>query len=172
MLVILGEILKLSTTFVRTGCETPTMDITSLRQSLRFLIPSILYTVNNNIYFIGLTFVTPPIWIILCSFRTALTALVYRFYLKQNISKLQFAGVLCIVSSIIVAKVDDVLITSMNSVPLIVIVMAAVASCNSVLAAVYTEFLFKTTVESFLDQQFWLYLYGVLVSSFVHVIFN
>jgi hypothetical protein len=38
---------------------------------------------------------------------------------------------------------------------------------------VYTEQLFKsggTKGESFLDQQFWLYLYGAMVASMVHFI--
>lgn len=46
----------------------------------------------------------------------------------------------------------------------------------SVCAAVYTESLFKsggaTKGESFLDQQFWLYFYGILISVVVHIIPN
>ena len=42
----------------------------------------------------------------------------------------------------------------------------------SVGAAVYTEQLFKSGSkgETFLDQQFWLYFYGILVTSMVHFI--
>ncbi len=43
---------------------------------------------------------------------------------------------------------------------------------STVGAAVYTESLFKGGAakgESFLDQQFWLYLYGMVVASFVHL---
>ena len=41
----------------------------------------------------------------------------------------------------------------------------------SVGAAVYTEQLFKSGSkgESFLDQQFWLYFYGILVASGLHL---
>ena len=78
MLVLLGEIIKLFTTLARTGCAPPSIDFISLRQSVKFLIPSIFYAVNNNIYFIGLMYVPPPIWIILCSFRTVITATVYK----------------------------------------------------------------------------------------------
>jgi hypothetical protein len=38
----------------------------------------VLYAINNNIYFVGLTLVPPPIWLILCSFRTVVTASVYK----------------------------------------------------------------------------------------------
>ena len=41
----------------------------------------------------------------------------------------------------------------------------------SVGAAVYTEQLFKSGSkgETFLDQQFWLYFYGILVASGLHL---
>lgn len=44
---------------------------------------------------------------------------------------------------------------------------------STVAAAVYTEALFKGASnkgESFLDQQFWLYLYGIFVATIVHSI--
>jgi hypothetical protein len=78
MLVMMGEMIKLVTTILRSGCEIPAMDRMALRQSLKFLMPSIFYAVNNNIYFVGLMLVPPPIWIILCSFRTVVTATVYK----------------------------------------------------------------------------------------------
>ena len=38
---------------------------------------------------------------------------------------------------------DDILDNSSNSVPLLAVVLAMVASCNSVGASLYTEYLFK-----------------------------
>ena len=115
--------------------------------------------------------VPPPIWIILGSFRTVVTASLYKFILKREVSALQFVGALMIVASIVVAKLGDVLSTDMtNVIPFSAIVLAAVAACNSVGAAVYTESLFKTSGENFLEQQFWLYFYGAMVSSAVHMI--
>ena len=42
--------------------------------------------VNNNIYFYGLMLVSPPVWNILISFRTVLTATLYKFILKRQVS--------------------------------------------------------------------------------------
>jgi len=170
ILVILVEIIKLGTTIIRMGGQIPHMDTISLRHSLKFLLPSILYAINNNIYFAGLMLVPPPIWIILTSFRTVVTATLYKFILKRDISLFQYIGALCMVASIIVAKLDSVLSEGGNTIPLMAVVLAMVASCNSVGAAVYTESLFKTSGEKFLEQQFWLYLYGTVVASAVHVI--
>jgi len=171
ILVLLVELIKLTATVVRSGCQRPNFDPVTLRHSMKFLLPSLLYAINNNIYFAGLMLVPPPIWIILGSFRTVVTASLYKFILKREVSTLQFVGALLIVASIVVAKLGDVLSKDItNSIPLIAIVLAAVAACNSVGAAVYTESLFKAAGENFMEQQFWLYFYGAIVASAVHFI--
>ncbi len=137
----------------------PSFSAASLRSSLRFLVPSVLYALNNNIYFLGLTLVPPPIWLILCSARTAITACIYKvgfafkllypyrlpsfisllrdyqqFWLKRPLTGWQFVGAFFIVASIILAKLPDLLGTAtagVNSVPLLAIILALVASSNS-----------------------------------------
>ena len=88
----------------RSGCRIPPLDEQSIRASLKFLLPSLIYTVNNNIYLAGLLLVPPPIWVILCSFRTVVTAFIYKFILKRDVSNLQFLGSFLIMGSIVVAK--------------------------------------------------------------------
>ena len=82
------------------------------------------------------------------SFSFCFHLCIFQFILKRNISKLQYIGAICIVLSIIVAKLDDVLTTSTNSIPSVAIVLAVVASCNSVAAALFTESLFKVIFSS------------------------
>lgn len=173
VLVITTEVLKLAVTIVRSGFKLPSMKSSNLRGTLKFLLPSLLYAINNNIYYAGLMLVPPPIWLILCSFRTVVTASLYKFVLKQPITPLQFLGALLIVLSIVVAKIGDVFgTTTTPAIPPAAFLLAVIASCNSVGAAVYTERLFKKEGENFLDQQFWLYLYGIVVGCGVHVISN
>lgn len=52
----------------------------------------------------GLILVPPPIWVILCSFRTVVTTFIYKFILKRDVTTLQFVGSFLIVLSIVVAK--------------------------------------------------------------------
>ena len=76
-----------------------------------------------------------------------------------------------IVISIVVAKLGDLLSEDGgNKIPALAILFAVVSSFNSVGAAVYTEQLFKAGGENFLEQQFWLYGYGMLVAAGVHVV--
>jgi len=171
ILVVLLELLKLTATFLRSGCRTPMLDKQSVRASFKFLLPSVIYAVNNNIYLAGLILVPPPIWIILCSFRTVVTACLYKFILRRDVSNLQFIGSFLIVGSIVCAKLGDLMSSSGgNGIPTMAIIFAVVSSFNSVGVSVYQEQLFKNSGENFLDQQFWLYLYGMTVASVVHVI--
>ena len=53
ILVVLLEILKLSGTVLRMRCQTPSFDKSSVKASFKFLLPSVIYAVNNNIYLGG-----------------------------------------------------------------------------------------------------------------------
>ena len=46
--------------------------------SLPFMAPSLLYVLSNNVYYFGITLVTPPIWAILISIKTTISALTYK----------------------------------------------------------------------------------------------
>merc|ERR1712228_569764 len=95
----------------------------------------------------------------------------YKFILRRDVSNLQFLGSFLIVGSIVMAKLGDLLSSSGgNVIPMMAIVFAVVSSFNSVGVSVYQEQLFKNSGENFLDQQFWLYLYGMLVASLVHIV--
>ena len=50
LLVVLLEVLKLSGTVLRMRCRTPSFDKPSVKASFKFLLPSVIYAVNNNIY--------------------------------------------------------------------------------------------------------------------------
>ena len=55
--VVLLEILKLTATILRMKCGTPSFDKASIKASLKFLLPSVIYAVNNNIYLGTLHFI-------------------------------------------------------------------------------------------------------------------
>ena len=143
IIVIIVAFVKLLTTVLRDGGKCPIskhgLCWATVRTSFRFLVPAILYGINNNIYFFGLTLVAPPIWLILCSFRTIITAstykvliitlkfqlyftsitwyfkylsflfIIFQFFLNRPISRGQFFGCFVIVISLVVAKLPDIL---------------------------------------------------------------
>ena len=89
--VVMVELLKLTATVLRSGCRLPVLDSQSVRASLKFLLPSVIYAVNNNIYLAGLTLVPS----------------LYKFILKRDVTSLQFLGCLLIVGSIVCAKLGE-----------------------------------------------------------------
>lgn len=171
LIVVIVELLKLLAIVMRSGCQFPSLSSSSLRGSLKYIFPSLIYAVNNNIWMYGLVLVPPPIWVLLCSFRTLVTVTVYKFILKREVTLLQFVGAVVIVASIVSAKVGDLISTDeVNAVPTLAIILAMITSVNSVVAAVYMESLFKTSGQNFMEQQCWLYSYGALVAFVMHVI--
>ena len=50
LLVMLSEVLKLCGTFLCMKCRTPSFDQLSVKASFKYIIPSVIYAVNNNIY--------------------------------------------------------------------------------------------------------------------------
>jgi len=170
VIVIILEMLKLTAAFVLLGCRLPQCDRASLYASLKFLLPSIIYVVNNNIYLAAILLVPPPIWQILCSIRAIFSVIIYKILLKREVTKTQFLGSFLIVFSIFLTKLDDVLSSDEgNNIPFAAIVLAAIASLNSVGASVYQETLFKKSGAKFQEQQFWLYFHGMIVACCVHI---
>ena len=50
LLVMLSEVLKLLGTFLRMKCQAPSLDKASVKASFKYLLPGVIYAVNNNIY--------------------------------------------------------------------------------------------------------------------------
>ena len=50
LLVMLSEVLKLLGTLLRMKCQTPSFDKASVKASFKYLLPGVIYAVNNNIY--------------------------------------------------------------------------------------------------------------------------
>ena len=50
ILVFLFEFLKFCANFLRMHCTLPTLTENSIQNSFKFVVPSLVYAVNNNIY--------------------------------------------------------------------------------------------------------------------------
>ena len=100
--------------------------------SLPFIVPSLIYVVSNNAYFYGLTLVAPPIWLILVSMKTFVSAVTYKFILRRQVTNVQLGGSMLMVFSVAIAKLPDVLSarhseTMVNALPASAIFVAAFA---------------------------------------------
>ena len=112
--------------------KLPPFTIESLLASLPFIVPSLIYVVSNNAYFYGLTLVAPPIWLILVSMKTFVSAVTYKFILRRQVTNVQLGGSMLMVLSVAIAKLPDVLSarhseTMVNALPASAIFVAAFA---------------------------------------------
>ena len=156
-LVVLTEVTKLVTIVALSKGQCPIskygLSSRELRNSAKYLLPSVFYGVNNNLYLLGLTMVAPPIFNILISVRTVITACVYKvcplrslkmtqlssnvlfsqFILKRPITKQQMFGAFLIVISLAIAKAPTLLelLTSNEESRIEKAAMAAAAAAGS-----------------------------------------
>ncbi|KAK7083248.1 hypothetical protein SK128_018706 [Halocaridina rubra] len=76
LLVALAELVKLLLVF--TWAKALGLSIASWTPSIRFSLPAICYCLTNLMYMNALTFISPPIWMVLIQTRTLYTAVAYK----------------------------------------------------------------------------------------------
>ena len=71
-------LLNLTLLFCKITGKVPSLSLPDIIASLPFMVPSLIYVMSNNVYYLGITLVTPPIWAILISIKTTISALTYK----------------------------------------------------------------------------------------------
>ena len=148
-LVAVTEILKC---FIFTVKLCISGTLCSCKISFKFLVPSVCYAINNNMFFLAMYYTTPPIWNILCQMRVIFTAIVYKFVFKKSFTSLQWVAMILLMTVIVMAKFSggpsDIESQSSMFIPLI---MAVVASVIAALGPVYTEVCYDVTTRQTRD---------------------
>jgi UDP-sugar transporter A1/2/3 len=78
--------------------------IRSIKGSYLYIIPSLIYAVNNNVYYYALHFTTPPIWNIIIQLRIVFTALTYRVVFKRFMSIPKYVGIVLLLCAIVLTN--------------------------------------------------------------------
>ncbi|KAL1470790.1 hypothetical protein MTO96_024049 [Rhipicephalus appendiculatus] len=116
-----------------------------MRPSYKFLLPSVIYMLTNNIFFYALHYVTPAVWLVFVQCRIFLTLFVYSYPFGRH---------------------ADVLASSAHS-SSVATAMALALLCGtlSTIVAVYTEYYFKNDSRSIWEQQCQIYFGTAVISS-------
>ncbi|KAG7169442.1 CMP-sialic acid transporter 1-like [Homarus americanus] len=162
LLVFLTELTKL--TLVLSWAAVTREPVRRWQPSLRFSGPAVCYLLTNLLYLAALTYVTPPLWMILIQTRTLYTAIIYLVVFGRRVTCVQVVGCMLVVGSIPLAKISEVQAghTSLTS-P--VILLSQVCAFLSTIASVAVEILLKNDERSFCEQQVWLYVWGCLLGA-------
>lgn len=141
-LVAIVEFIKLSTVsilfiskrkFDRTYTNEP------LTLSWKFIIPSVIYAINNNLYYFALNIVAPPIWMVIIQSRVVLTALAYKFIFKRQVTSVQWLGTVFITIAVVTNELPNLFGSAHLAIPFSAILLSLLSACTSCGAAIYTE---------------------------------
>lgn len=138
--------------------------LTKVTMSFMFAVPSIVYATTNNLYFFALHYVTPPIWSVLIQSRVIITALVYRFWFKREVTKVQWVGLVLLVIAIAMTQLKGDTGEGLFSSLFLALLLSLLQAGLSVIASVFTEYLFKNDQRKFVEQQFQMYLFSSFIS--------
>lgn len=139
-------------------------------ESRHYLVPALLYLVNDNLLFAILTLIDPATFEILGNMRILTTSLFYRlvFRRRRHMNQVQWASLvlLCVgtATSQLVTCGEEII----SAIPISGFLLALLYCFISGFAGVYLEYLMKRPTEqfnSFHFQNVQLYAYGVLLNA-------
>lgn len=113
--------------------------IGSIKWSLWFAVPSFIYGINNNIYFLGLYYTTPPVWNILIQLRIIFTALTYRLFFKRAVTSVQWIAITILIGAIVMANYATGRFTTHYEDMMMALMLATVGSVTSVIGTITME---------------------------------
>jgi len=79
----------------------------SLKLSILYAIPSLIYAINNNIYYYALHYTTPPVWNIIIQLRIVFTALLYRVIFNRYMSISKCVGIALLICAIVMTNLTS-----------------------------------------------------------------
>ena len=104
--VTLTELLKCSICFVMLAWRGRVFDIKLSWWYHWYAVPSIIYAINNNVYFLAPNYVTPPIYNIFGQMRMLFMALAYRFVFKKDTTLTQWFALVVVIAAVICTYPD------------------------------------------------------------------
>jgi len=168
--VLLAEALKL--VFALAMLPSPSRRALDPRGSLPYVVPAILYMVQNRLVFEALRYLSPPEYQLLNNLKLLTTSIVYRVVMRRQLRVLQWMALLLLAVGMSLASQPptnsastDKPETASSSLSMWTgIAIMTIMSWCSAFAGVANEWLIKKSANV-LEANVWLYSYGVLACS-------
>mmetsp|Transcript_17096 Transcript_17096/g.16972 ORF Transcript_17096/g.16972 Transcript_17096/m.16972 type:complete len:315 (+) Transcript_17096:124-1068(+) len=140
----------------------------SFQDSLRYMIPAILYGASNTLVYFGLSYINPALFHVLGNIRIITAGILYRIIMKQKQTDLQWVALMFLTIGAILASPDasksDLLGESSNA--LLGLFFITTMCLISTSSSIYTELYFKKGQDiSIWFQNLVLYMYGIFVNG-------
>lgn len=135
-IIAITELMKL---VVFAGIVIHNGEINKVKFSMWYAIPSVIYAINNNIFYYALHYATPPLWSILIQLRIPFTALAYRCCFNKLLTSLQWCALFVLVAAIALSNLTGGQTLQGDSNILIACMLAVAGSITSVIGTVVME---------------------------------
>eukprot|EP00744_Colponema_vietnamica_P001510 GILI01002492.1.p1 GENE.GILI01002492.1~~GILI01002492.1.p1 ORF type:complete len:382 (+),score=154.57 GILI01002492.1:191-1336(+) len=176
--VILTEVVKLVACAIALGCQFkfyPSDAVVrfSWKESLHFIVPSIMYAIANTLIFFSMMFINPALYHVLGNFKILTAGLMYSWLLKKSLSDLQWLSLILLTLGAIASMPDiDNLSNFVTSGSFVGMMLVLMQCLTSTYGSVYTEKQFKgTAAQSIFWQNIQLYVYGIIV-NIIYMLIN
>eukprot|EP00899_Mesostigma_viride_P020639 jgi/Mesvir1/28577/Mv00992-RA.1 len=132
------------------------------RTCLRFLVPSLLYLVQNNLSFLTLRHLDPAAFQILANLKIISTGILFTIILKRHLSRFQWLALLLVPLAAFTSQLSGCQGGPLLKRPPVGYLLGIAGVCLSSLANVYSEYVLKQNDDSLYWQNLQLYSFGVL----------
>ncbi len=165
--VLLAEIIKFITTFVLLKLEMrrnrSLKMTTKWRAVIKYVVPSLIYTVLNNLQFMTLKYVDPMTYESLRNVNIITTGIVFRVMFNRKLSQTQWLSLVLLSSGITTSQITCGR-TAFRS-PVEGYFFGILSAFLSSLAGVYTEKVMKEVDDCLHWQNLQLYAFGIITNA-------
>ena len=137
LIVALAELLKFLVFLFITAVSDS--GLKQMKISLWYAIPSVVFVVNNNIFYLALHYTTPPVWNILIQLRVILTALTYKLFFRRPETIIQWVALTILVTGIALSNWIDTTVGKLHTDLVIALCLAVFGSVTSVIGSLVME---------------------------------
>ncbi|OMJ86196.1 hypothetical protein SteCoe_12332 [Stentor coeruleus] len=172
-MVILVELSKLAFCICAFTCQyfsTPSNDRIYLynlpfRQSLHFIVPSILYGIANTMVYVGISFINPALFHVFGNIRIMTAGVLYRFIMKRPQTDLQWLALMMLTSGAILSSPNGKTEVKQGENGFYGLIASVIMCVTSSSSSIYTEINYKKTQQlSIFFQNIVLYVYGIIIN--------
>ncbi|KAL1470792.1 hypothetical protein MTO96_024051 [Rhipicephalus appendiculatus] len=164
LMVALTEVLKC---VLVTVVHVVTSGSLRMRPSSKFLVPSLIYMLTNNIFFIALHYVTPAGWLVLVQCRIFLTLFAYKYPFGRHVTRAQWTAGVLIAAAAAGSQADTLVSQESSSTVVTAMALALLSGALSTTVSIHTEYYFKNDNRSIWEQQCQIYFGTAIISGIV-----
>ena len=133
----------------------------SIKEAQHFIVPSLLYSINNFLYYWILSNSSAGYISLLLHVRLPLTAVAHHFILQKQECPRVWTSLFFVFVGVTLAQTDE----NFSLMDLRAVIVTFFMCVNSALATVINERVLKTLKMPFWDQQLRIYVFGVITSG-------